>query len=349
MNMNENQKQREALVKELFPNGIPKLWGAAITHFDGPAHANGARAAPHFKYMTQYIEGFLSPSTTGDGWLMSDEEILQLLDVLTENAKAYNAKILVGILKTTTGQVLEGIRQVVNHAEKKSGKKGMEALLSNGFYGFAVCPPGGGELTQDEIGNGLETVLELGYPTALYQLPQFTHNEMSPELVARLAGAYPNFIMFKDTSGGDKAALAENDYQGVFFVRGAEGRYAEWQKKGGGVYDGFLLSTVNSFPGELSEVIALLQQGKVVEAKEISSRVDNCVQQLFQAVAAVPESNPFANANKAADHFNAYGDKALEVEPPLLFSGANMPGDVLKNVEDILKKNGFFKPKGYLT
>ncbi|MDR0556603.1 MAG: hypothetical protein LBG43_01835 [Treponema sp.] len=94
---------------------------------------------------------------------------------------------------------------------------------------------------------------------------------------------------------------------------------------------------MNSFPGELSEATALLRQGEAAEAKEeISSRADNCVQQVFEAAGAVQESDPFANANKAADHFNAYGDKAIEVEPPLLFSGANMPGDVLKNVEVIL-------------
>jgi hypothetical protein len=42
--------------------------------------------------MTQYIEGFLSPGATREGWLMSDEETLQLLDVLTENAKRITPK-----------------------------------------------------------------------------------------------------------------------------------------------------------------------------------------------------------------------------------------------------------------
>ncbi|MDR0556604.1 MAG: hypothetical protein LBG43_01840 [Treponema sp.] len=40
--------------------------------------------------------------------------------------------------------------------------------------------PPGGELTQDEIGYGLETALELGRPAALCQLPQFTRNETPP-------------------------------------------------------------------------------------------------------------------------------------------------------------------------
>ena len=77
-------------------------------------------------------------------------------------------------------------------------------------------------------------MLGLGYPIALYQLPQVTENEITPETVAELASRFPNFYLFKDTSGEDRVALADLDLQGVFLVRGAEGQYHQWPRAVGG-------------------------------------------------------------------------------------------------------------------
>jgi len=71
--------------------------------------------------------------------------------------------------------------------------------------------------------HGLTPTLELGVPVALYQLPQVTLNEIGPELVSNLAGRFPNFILFKDSSGGDRVVLSGMDLGGVFTMRGAEG------------------------------------------------------------------------------------------------------------------------------
>lgn len=66
------------------------------------------------------------------------------------------------------------------------------------------------------------------------QLPQVTRNQMSPELVARLARQFAHFLLFKDTSGRDRVAVSGLDFTGVFLVRGMEGEYARWLKAGDG-------------------------------------------------------------------------------------------------------------------
>ena len=158
-------------------------------------------------------------------------------------------------------------------------------------------------------------VLALGRPTALYQLPQVTQNEMSPATIADLAARFPNFILFKDTSGADRVASAGQDVGDVFLVRGAEGDYARWLKAGGGPYDGFLLSTANCFGRELLEVITLANAGRPGEAQSLAERLSAVVKEVFALVASVPDGNAFANANKAMDHFFAHGPRAARRDP----------------------------------
>ena len=168
------------------------------------------------------------------------------------------------------------------------------------------------ELTQDQIREGLAAVLELGHPTAVYQLPQITRNEVSPESAARLAAAYPNFYLLKDTSGEDRIAQAGVDLAGVFLVRGAEGQYSRWLNTGGGPYDGFLLSSANCLSRELAAMMNHLATGDRPEADRLSSRLEQVVTGCFDIVRDYPVANPFTNANKILDHIMAYGGDARD-------------------------------------
>src|SRR5262249_13016998 len=153
----------------------------------------------------------------------------------------------------------------------------------------------------------LSAALETGLPIALYQLPQVTQNEISPELAARLASRFENFIFFKDTSGTDQVALSGKPLDGVFIVRGFEGNYARWLRAAGGPYQGFLLSTANCFARELHQLIEDVAGGRSEHARELSEKLTRAIDDAFQLARQIPVGNPFANANKAIDHFFAYG------------------------------------------
>ena len=224
----------------------------------------------------------------------------------------------------------------------------LKAMKASHVCGFVVCPPRGSMLTQEEMVAGLESVLDLGLPTALYQLPQMTENEMSPALMARLADRYANLILFKDSSGDDRVALGKDGPQELFLTRGAEGRYAQWLHETGGPYDGLLLSTANSFPGELREVIDLLEEGNTEEAVALSDRLTRAVEEVFKLVADIPDGNPFANANKAMDHYRAFGVQGRTVTPPRLHAGMPIPEEVILKTGDVLESLDLIPETGYL-
>lgn len=340
---------REALIQELFPSGIPRLWCPLITHFAAPAEPDPIRTEKHLRSISPSVKGLLIPGSTGEGWDMSDEDILTLLSTVLPAASKAGQLLLIGALKSTAAEMLQSIDSALGWLKDFSGSSDRErAMRESGVVGFTVCPPQGADLSQKEIKAGLERVLELGLPTAIYQLPQVTKNEISPETTAELSGKYPNFFLFKDTSGADRVATAELEYEGIFLVRGAEGGYADWTTGGGGPYDGLLLSSANSFSEELGSILTLLDAGKRQAAKEISARISAAVEKLFPEAGKLPAGNAFANANKVFDHYRAWGRTALETEPPLLYGGLRLPRELIELGGKILEANNFELGPGYM-
>ena len=210
------------------------------------------------------------------------------------------------------------------------------------MVGFTVCPPRGADLTQEQILASLEEVLQLQYPTALYQLPQVTENEISPAAFLQLVERYPNLYLLKDTSGQDWIARAGIDPGGVFLVRGAEGGYSRWLKSAGGPYDGLLLSSANNFASQLAEVERLVDAGQREQADALSNRIEQVVSRCFEIVAGVPLGNPFTNANKLLDHVLAYGAEAVRQPPPVLHGGTRLPRELIEPVMAALQEQHLF-------
>ncbi|MEQ2008035.1 MAG: dihydrodipicolinate synthase family protein [Limisphaerales bacterium] len=328
----------------LFPLGIPSLWCPLLTHYRDDGSLDHARITAHLRHLAPHVKGFLIPGSTGDGWEMSDAEIRELLALAQEQAAKLELHLLIGVLKTEARDACSVMREhgrtlpaeVTHHASRITPR-------------FTVCPPKGADLPQATIRDALASILELGFPTALYQLPQVTQNEMSPETLADLAARFPNFILFKDTSGADRVATSGQDFGGVFLVRGAEGGYASWLKSGGGPYDGFLLSTANCFGRELHQVVELLKAGQREEAQRLSDRLSAVVKEVFALVAGLPDGNAFANGNKAMDHFFAHGPGAANVTPPRLHAGSRLPVEVIRQTGAALERHGFMPIAGYLA
>lgn len=311
--------ERHALQQSLFPGGVPRLWCPILTHFKAAREPDPDRIAEHLAQLSPFVKGILVPGSTGEGWEMDDSDVRRLLEIVLPAAKAVGVNVLLGILKTDVKQVLaalDGLDDCIRHPA---------------VVGVTVCPPRGAELSQLQITDGLRRILSRGLPTALYQLPQVTQNEMSPETVALLAGEFPNFILFKDTSGVDKVAQSELDFQGVNFVRGSEqGGYAKWTRAAGGPYDGFLLSTANVLAPELSRVLHLVEVGDKVGADILSNELEQLVQSMFTIVSGFEVGNAFANANKLLYHMRTYGSNAVHHPAPILYSGARLPTEFVE-------------------
>lgn len=342
-------EQRQHLWRELIGAEIPRLWCPPLTHYTADGALDQERMAAHWVSMLPNVRAFLVPGSTGDGWEMSNNEIKILLDFAIELARKLDALLLIGVLKTDVAAMREAIAETLTMLKRKAGvEASMEVLKQTRVCGFTICPPRGANLTQEQIQTDLETILELGLPTAIYQLPQVTENEMSPALVKHLAQNYANFLLFKDSSGSDRVALEDRGQSNVFLVRGAEGDYAEWLQESTGPYQGLLLSTANCFSAQLRAIVTLLQAGKIAEAQNLSVRLTQVVDAVFGLVSHLPQGNAFTNANKAIDHFMAYGSKAEKMPSPMLHSGRRLPEKVIREVGKILSNAKLIPQKGYL-
>jgi dihydrodipicolinate synthase/N-acetylneuraminate lyase len=339
---------RAALLKRLMPAGAPTLWCPLLTHYAADGTLDKERMRRHLDFLQPVVKGYLIPGSTGDGWQLSDAEIRELLDFAIDEAVERKLHLLIGVLKTSTDDVLRSLDDTMAWLRRRSGAASLEeALVRSAVCGFTVCPPKGREMSQRDIRAALERVLSTGLPISLYQLPQITENEMAPDTVRWLADRHPNFVMLKDTSGADRVASA--GFRDVFLVRGAEGDYSKHLAISGGAYDGFLLSTANVFGPQLAQIIDDLQQGRREQADALSARIAQVVGDAFDAAAPLPYGNAFTNANKAIDHFIAHGPQARNVAAPRLHSGHTLPAHVVDVAGTALERRGLMPHHGYLN
>jgi dihydrodipicolinate synthase/N-acetylneuraminate lyase len=343
---------RQTWMRGLFPGGVPRLWCPLLTHYGPGGAIDFARMEAHLETVAPWVGGYLIPGTTGDGWELDGEETLRVAEFALAQARRRGARLLIGVLKKSAaevGRTLEALLGVTGPPEEQDDEAAARAWCARGVAGFTFCTPTGSGRTQEEIEAGLSALLERGLPSAFYQLPQVTGNEAAPETFARLAARYPRLVFFKDTSGGDRIALSPVDKGGIFLVRGAEGDYARWLRDSGGPYDGFLLGTTNCFARELATVVKCLEGGDPGRAAAITKRVTDTFDEVFALVGALSGGNAFTNANKAMDHFLAFGPGADVGQGPLLHMGERIPAGILEATREILQRHALLPAKGYLA
>ncbi len=342
------EEKRRQLTAALFPEGIPRLWCPPITQYGAEAKLDPQRTRKHLRFLCRTIRTFLMFGSTGDGWELTDAEKKEMMLLCAGEAKELGFRMLIGVLEPQKGAAVREMENWVAWMKEKTGKRdAAEAMEQMHVCGFTVCPPKGADLSQEEIGQELEGMLRLGYPTVLYQLPQITLNEMEPLTVQRLAQNYPNFYMFKDTSGRDAVIRSGLAFDGVFFVRGAEGDYEKWSALSGGCYDGFLLSSANTFGNRLSATLEALQKGDKEEAAKNSVIVADVIEKVFAAAEGLEGGNVFSNANKCIDHILAYGERWKEHGSPMRHCREYIPEDCLEKTYEVLLEAGEAPKQGY--
>jgi dihydrodipicolinate synthase/N-acetylneuraminate lyase len=336
-------------IRRLFGDGVPLLWCPPLTHYGAQGGIDVSRIQAHLRSIAPWVKGLLVPGSTGDGWELTSEERERVIEVALQAVRDLNLRLLIGALHPSSSEA----RKLMDHQASRLRtatpvEDDGQWLAQNRVCGFAVCPPRGSGLSQGQIDAELSSILDLGLPTALYQLPQVTENEMSSEVVSSLAQRFANFILFKDTSGKDAVAQSGADLHGVFLVRGMEGDYERWLKPTGGPYDGFLLSAANCFAEPLHRVIQCAQAGLIDEARSLSQRITDVIAGTFAAVTGLPEGNVFANGGKALDHFFAHGPKADRARGPRLHSGRVLPPEMLDAAGTLLTRHELMPGRGYL-
>jgi dihydrodipicolinate synthase/N-acetylneuraminate lyase len=344
------ETDRKEMVQKLFPEGIPRLWSPPLAHYTDSLELDKRHTRSHLLFMAPHVKTHLIPGSTGDGWELSQEEIDGLLKFIITETRDLGVRLLIGVLRPDAEKAREDIEKTVRFLMDITGSGDPEkALCSSGVCGFTVCAPKGRDIPQELIYEKLGSILDLGYPTALYQLPQITENEIAPETFEKLAGKYGNFYLFKDTSGRDQVALSGVDTGGVFLVRGGEGNYRSWYKASpGGLYNGFLLGSANCFAARYTAMLQDIDSGRRDAAEIISDQITRIVSEAMKEAGKLSFGNAFANANKGIDHFFAYGPGADQVSAPMTHSGKRLPSDFIRYIKELLRKEEALPEKGYL-
>jgi len=342
--------QREALKARLFPAGIPTLWCPPLTHYTAGGAVDYRRISAHLEHLAPAVKTFLMFGSTGDGWELSEAEMDALLDFFAAETSRLGIRILVGVLRPEAEATVEGIRRTADRLAELAGTRDPgRALEAAGVCGFTVCAARGPAVAQETMLGDFSRMLDLGFPTAIYQIPQITQNEFYPETFARLAERYSNLYLFKDTSGNDTVIKAKTDRSGIFAVRGGEGDYADWYPpEPDGLYDGFLLGSANCFAREHARMLALKDSGDEAAARALSDKVSRTVKAGLQAAAGLPFGNAFANSNKAFDHYFAHGKRAADLPPPMTHSGTALPAALVRSCGELLEREGLMPDSGYL-
>ena len=343
------QDQRRSLVSRLFPDGIPQLWCPPITHYTPDGAIDIPRVEAHLASLSPHVGGLLASGSTGDGWELDDARYRSVVRTDLAAASRHSYRVLIGALRNTPVEVQQRIQDwMVEFGSPANTDAAVSALAHRRVGAFTICGPVGAQLPVADINAALIRGLETGLPLSIYQLPQVTGYNLSAETLAHLAARFPNFLLFKDTSGEDVVATAETPLPGVFLVRGAEGDYLRWLGLAGGPYHGFLLSSANCFAKQLREMMDAAREGRMDLARTRSAQVSAVMRDLFAVVQPVIGGNAFANANKVADHFMAYGPRGAAATPPRLSTGQALSADILAQGRAVLARHQLLPTRGYL-
>lgn len=342
--MTDAERQRVSQIARLFPRGVDRLWCPLLVHFREDGSVDGTRISRHLESVLPRVRSFFAAGSTGEGWELDDGQVAEVLRLLLA---VPGTEILAGALRPTLAGTLRCITTVLRDIGIERGDPRAWDRI-RGLKGVVVSPPSGEHIPQADIHAALEEVLDLGFPTVIYNIPQVTRNEVAPETVSDLARRCPNMLMVKDTGGTDRIARSALPLHGVVLLRGAEGDYAGSLRARGGPYDGLLLSTANSFAPQLRCVMAAIDRGDAADADRVSEDLTRLVRRIFAEVEPIPFGNPFTNANKAADHWMAHGRRGWDTPPPRLHGGRPLPEDVVNQVGSILDEERLVPEEGYL-
>jgi len=346
---NSVDQDREALIDALFPEGIPSLWCPPISHYTADGTLDEKRIQAHLAHLAAHVGGLLAAGSTGDGWELDDPRYRQVVRAALAAAAKHSYRVLIGVLRAQDTEVHRLINEWTDRlAANEAGDRLLETLSDQHIAAFTICGPVGAKLEPAFVENVLVKLLQTGVPLSIYQLPQVTGYNIGTTTLNRLAARFPNFLLFKDTSGEDAVALSSSPMPGVCMVRGAEGDYLRWLGLAGGPYQGFLLSSANCFARQLFELIEAARDRRLEVAKTLSNQVSVVMRDLFEVVKGLSHGNAFANANKLGDHYMAFGPRGLSASPPRFSTGEALPAEILEAGRAVLLRHELMPERGYL-
>ena len=298
--------------------GFPVLWFPPLTYYGEGGAVDTDKMKKALGAIHSYSKGVLVPGSTGDGWVLPQKQQEDLVRFFLRGFDFGRFSMMIGALKPTADETIASIERWCAILREESGCDDLaEAMRSLDVKAFVFCVPVGIDDREMQL-NEMGRILEMGLPMAFYQLPLVTGITVDPEVVAELAHRYGNLIVAKDSGGKDEMADSGLLSDRLMLLRGAEGDPSDMILGEAPVYDGLLLSTVNCFAREHSELM---------KGKRTYDGYGDVISEVFEAIKE-PVSNAFSDAVRAICWAKEYGKNAETVDC-YCYNGKKLPAELI--------------------
>lgn len=205
------------------------------------------------------VTGIFVLGSAGEGpWLTTSlrRQVVQH----TVEAVAGQVPVLAGALESGTARTIEAVRLVAD--------AGADAAVVTSPYYFPVD-----DFSQIKHFQAVADASDL--PLILYNIPQFTHNALSPQTVGRLLGLQ-KIVAIKDSAGN------KEDFEQLLELKGVEPRFSVLQgaeklaaRSVLAGADGIVPGLANLMPGVFSRLFACAHDEDDVTSLSLQERINN--------------------------------------------------------------------------
>lgn len=307
---------------------FPTLWFPPLTYYKEGGVIDTDKMTVELSKIYPYSKGVLVPGSTGDGWVLGQEEQELLLRFFLNGFSFGRFSIMIGALKSTADETISSIERWCEILRVESGKnQDAAAMAALDVKAFVFCVPAWLDDREAQL-REMGRILDIGLPMAFYQLPLVTGVTVDPTVIAELADRYSNLIVAKDSGGKDEMAKSGLLKDRLMLLRGAEGDQTDMITGSGAIYDGMLLSTVNCFAREHSELMQGIRG---------YSGYGDVISEVFAAVTD-PVSNPFSDTVRAICYAKEYGEEASAIDI-YCYNGDTLPAELVAEAAASLRRN----------
>ncbi len=309
-------------------DGFPTLWFPPLTYYKEGGSIDTCRMTEALGEIYPYSKGVLVPGSTGDGWVLSPELQEDIVRFFLKGFEFGRFSMMIGALKQTADETMASVERWCEILCEESGRDDpAEAMKALDVKAFVFCVPA--EICdRDTQIREMGRILNIGLPMAFYQLPLVTGVTVDPAVIRELADCYDNLIIAKDSGGKDEMALSGLLRDRLMLLRGAEGDPSGMISGESPVYDGLLLSTVNCFAREHSELMKCMRS---------YAGYGDVISEVFDAVTE-PVSNAFSDAVRAICQAKKYGPEAGSMDC-YCYNGKKLPSELIKCAYESLSNN----------
>ena len=120
--MRSVRDQRESLIQQFFPDGMPNLWCPAITHVKPDGSFDVQRMETLLGRVADFATGWLMFGPTGSGDQLSDDDVISLLPFVCRTAIKHDSVAFISATCKTVDECVRRAELVIDWVRENRGQ-----------------------------------------------------------------------------------------------------------------------------------------------------------------------------------------------------------------------------------